>query len=301
MKKIHSTILALLCVTALAAQLRGNQQIETRSFPMSDIQTIKINFYTEVIIDAAAEEAYLEITTDGNLFDKIEKSNQDGILQLDQLEWIKPSIRGLVKIGAPNLEVVEQGTHEITVVKGLNRDTFRAFAKVGTIRLEGNVIDLRLMAEVGNIDATKVKTSKASVNVWGGGKAEIGTVNTLYADISNDGQLICASLPKDLKKKLRSGGQLKAKDEVAQLKNPSAKYIQFKIKNNSNHRYDFVVSGPKPEGGRFGYGFPLRAGQSRAETWTVGTKVYKTNSLGIRKLLVTIKAEDEGTTVPLFD
>lgn len=38
----------------------------------------------------------------------------------------------------------------------------------------------------------------------------------------------------------------------------------------------------------------------RKENWTVGTKIYKTNSLGIRNLLVTIKKEDADTTVELF-
>ncbi len=59
--------------------------------------------------------------------------------------------------------------------------------------------------------------------------------------------------------------------------------------------------GPKKNGGRFSYGFPMMPGFSKKERWTTGTKVYKVNKIGIRKLLVTIKSEDEGKTVKLFN
>jgi len=39
---------------------------------------------------------------------------------------------------------------------------------------------------------------------------------------------------------------------------------------------------------------------TKKERWSVGSKIYKKNRWGIRKLLVTITAEDEGTTVDLF-
>ena len=39
---------------------------------------------------------------------------------------------------------------------------------------------------------------------------------------------------------------------------------------------------------------------TRKENWTIGTKTYKVNGLGLRKLLVIIKKEDANTTVKLF-
>ena len=45
----------------------------------------------------------------------------------------------------------------------------------------------------------------------------------------------------------------------------------------------------------------MMPGISKKERWTVGTKVYKVNKIGLRKLLVKIKAEDAGKTVKLFD
>ena len=69
----------------------------------------------------------------------------------------------------------------------------------------------------------------------------------------------------------------------------------------SESRTHFVVKGPKVDGSYFGYGFPMMPGATKKERWTVGTKVYRINRLGLRKLLVEIKAEDEGQVVKLFD
>ncbi|MDT0557469.1 hypothetical protein RM697_02340 [Ichthyenterobacterium sp. W332] len=77
-------------------------------------------------------------------------------------------------------------------------------------------------------------------------------------------------------------------------------WINFKIKNNSKNRNHFVVKGPKAEGSKFGYGFPMMPYEKRKEKWSVGTKIYKENKLGFRKLLVTITANDEGKVVNLF-
>lgn len=82
--------------------------------------------------------------------------------------------------------------------------------------------------------------------------------------------------------------------------NDKPKFINFKIKNNSFNRNHFVVIGPKPNGRKFSYGFPMMPQAKRKEYWTTGTKVYKVNKLGFRKLLITIKPEDENKVVRLF-
>lgn len=84
------------------------------------------------------------------------------------------------------------------------------------------------------------------------------------------------------------------------VNNEKPEFINFKIKNNSANRNHFYVVGPKPNGKKFSYGFPMMPFAKRKEYWTTGTKVYKVNRLGFRKLLITIKAEDENEIVKLF-
>ena len=97
------------------------------------------------------------------------------------------------------------------------------------------------------------------------------------------------------------GERLNAVARVNKAEFIKAKFIDIGIKNNSWNRRHFVVIGPKKDGSSFSYGFSLMPGSVKKERWTVGTKVYRKNSVGVKKLLVTIKAADEEKTVNLFD
>lgn len=87
---------------------------------------------------------------------------------------------------------------------------------------------------------------------------------------------------------------------IERRKNSNVKFINLKIKNNSGNRYDFYVIGPKPNCSKFSYGFLMMPYAKRNEHWTVGTKIFKINRLGLRSLLVEIYANDENTVVQLF-
>ena len=89
--------------------------------------------------------------------------------------------------------------------------------------------------------------------------------------------------------------------EARKLKKPEARFIQFKVKNNSKNRINCYVVGPKPDGSKFSYGFPMRAGQVREKDWSVGSKVFRVTAIGTRKLLREITAEDEGQVVNLYE
>ena len=51
--------------------------------------------------------------------------------------------------------------------------------------------------------------------------------------------------------------------------NEQVKWINFVIKNNSENRNHFVVKGPKSDGSKFGYGFPMMPNEERKEFWQV--------------------------------
>ena len=64
----------------------------------------------------------MTITTDSNLFDKIDTEVLEGKLHLDQLKWIQASQKINIKIGAPNLRRVETGTHETLQIINIDSD-----------------------------------------------------------------------------------------------------------------------------------------------------------------------------------
>lgn len=298
MKKF--TVLLMLVGMTSMAQIKGNGTIETRQFEVNDVEYIKINLYAKVTIDQSAEEG-MSITTDTNLFDLITTTVDEGILDLDQKEWISASQPIIINIGAPSLYRIETGTHDITKIINVNNELLRINAPIGNIKIEGKTKELRIGSELAKIDASQLVAENAFVNLWSYGTVKVNVDNMLWAEVSNDGKLIYTNTPEELKIKKRKGGQVLSVADVKTIKKSKTEYIDFKIKNNSSNRNDFFVVGPKPDGSKFSYGFPMMPYSKRHENWTVGTKVYKVNSLGFKKLLITITKENENQIVDLFN
>lgn len=297
MKKLY--ILLLIIGFSANAQVNGNKNIITRTFPLENIQKIKINFYAKITIDQSAKEG-MTITTDENVMDLIDKEVVGNTLHLGQIKWIEPS-QATIVIGAPNIRHVETGTHDVTKIINVDNDYLQLTAPIGTIILEGKTKELRIGAELAKIDASKLVAENAFVNIWSWGTAKVNVINTLDAEVSNSGKLLYVNAPKKIKRKTKKEGQVISLANKNTIKNPDAEWIHFKIKNNSWKRNQFYVVGPKKDGSKFSYGFPMMPFAARKENWTVGTKIYKVNSLGFRKLLVTITKEDEDETVKLFN
>lgn len=263
------------------------------------MHTIKVNIYADIIIDNSADAA-LTITADENIIDYVDTEIVDGVINLSQLKWIESNTRMIIKIGAPDLKRLVHDTHDTTKIINLNNESLRVNANIGKVFIDGKTDELRLGAESGKIDALKTKANKVYVNLWDSGIIKINPIEYLWAKVSNDGKLLYQQLPVENDISTKSGGIAININEY-KPSNKKLQYITFKIKNNSSNRNNFVVKGPRNDGGKFGYGFPMMPNANRKENWPIGTKIYKENKLGMRKLLVTIKAEDEGTIVNLFD
>ncbi|WP_298420683.1 DUF2807 domain-containing protein [uncultured Kordia sp.] len=291
-------ILLLLIGYTATAQKKGNKKIVTRTFSLENIQKININFYAKVTIDQSVKEG-ITITTDENLMDLIDKEVVGNTLYLGQIEWIQPS-KAIITIGAPNIRHIETGTHDVTKIINIDNDYLQLTSPVGTIILEGKTKELRIGSELAKIDASKLVSENAFVNIWSWGNAKVNVINTLNAEVSNSGKLIYVNSPKKIKQKTKKDGQILSLAEKKAIKNTDTEWIKFKIENNNFNRNNFFVVGPKKDGTKFSYGFPMMPNALRKENWTVGTKIYKVNSLGFRKLLVTITKENAGKVVKLF-
>ncbi|KOY51564.1 head GIN domain-containing protein [Polaribacter dokdonensis] len=292
MKKL--LILLILTSSTLIAQVKGNKTIETKTYNITNLKELKVNLYAKITVDQSLSES-MQISADSNLFDKIDTEIVDGKLNLNQLEWIQPSQKIVIKIGAPKLERLETGTHETLYLNNVNADYLNIMALVGKVIASGKVKQFNVGVELGEVDASKLISEKVRANIWGRGKAIVYAKDEIYSIVKNDGRLVLANTPKSLK-----GDTKKAIAKTKKSMSKNLTWISFKIKNNSWNRNNFVVVGPKKDGSSFSYGFPMMPGLTRKEKWSVGTKVYKVNRIGLRKLLVEIKADDKDKTVKLF-
>ena len=294
MKKIWIIVLMLLC-TKNIAQVKGNKDITETYFATESITDIEVSIYGDITIDAALKNGIF-ITADNNLLDLIDTEVVDGKLRLDQKKWIQPSQRMKITIGAPEIKRIQLETNDQVNVININSKRINTMALNGTILLEGMAETLSIGAENGIVDARSLNTKEVIVNIWGMGKAQFDTAELLDAKLSDEAELQYNTKPARIK-----GNISKAMANSETRKNVEVRYIDFKIRNNSKNRHNFYVVGPKPDGRKFSYGFPMMPGAVRKENWTTGTKVFKVSGLGIKKLLITIDEEAENNTVDLFD
>jgi len=278
MKKIANFLIALLATLSLSAQINGNKNIVTETFPLDKIKTLEINLTADIIVDMQGKNE-VSITTDSNIIPYIARKAKGKKLNLNQKEWISASEQIKVVIGAPALEKIISDAHSNTVVKNLEVEEFKAVANVGKLKLIGKVQELQLRNHVGEIDASNLIAQNAEIRITSWGK-----VTAQPKVFSGD----------------YNKNNAKSNENTFAKENSEIRFINFKIENNSFNRNQYVVVGPKPDGSTFSYGFPMNPGQVRKKYWTNGTKVYKTNWWGVRKLVLTIKAEDEGKTVKIY-
>lgn len=293
------SLVLTLSVFVASAQVKGNKNIITKTFSIDQINRIDIHLYADVVVDCAAKEL-LTVTADENLMDLIGVSADHGRLILDQVKWLKPSQDIQIRIGAPNLQQIQQSTHERVLVKNIKVPSFRAMALVGEIVLQGEAEELSASGEVGIVNAEDFAAEEVRVNLWGWGTIKLNSPS-LIEGIVKDGGIVLHK-GENTKVKVRKSGDGKVLNPTQQvaLSDPSAEFIDIKIKNNSPNRIQAYVVGPKPDGRKFSYGFPINPGQVKQEKWSVGTKVYRVSKVGIKKKLVEITKADEGQIVPLY-
>ncbi|MEM9547107.1 MAG: DUF2807 domain-containing protein [Bacteroidota bacterium] len=284
------TIMIVLIAVSVSAQVIGNKEVITKNYELGEIYKVDVQMYAKVIIDME-REAGITITGESNIIDLIRRKEKRGRLLLDQKKWIEPTQEIIIEIGAPGLREVEMGTHDRTIVKNITGNLFKVDAPIGEVILEGAVEELRIKSKMGIVDASKLITENADVRIKQDGKAIVNASLRVDCDLSEEATF---------RNVHPSAGESGCANQEGPVK-IDTRYINLKIKNNSSRRNHFVVVGPKPDGRKFSYGFPMMPQQTKEERWTVGTKIYKENSIGIRTLLVTLTESDENEVVELFE
>lgn len=283
----------LLFSIQIQAQIKGNGNVVTQSFPIEALERLEINLTARINISFKGDNQ-ITITTDENLIDHIDFSIRDGFMNLQQKEWIEPSNNIRVTIGAATLRQLTHDAHSKTTLQDMNSSGFDLKANIGTIKLQGTVDHLTLKAKSAKVEAIDFEASHADVSIYGWGSVFINVKDTLTTSIDKKGQLKVLGNPKVLQ-----GDAATALRRATSQMNPDARYINLKIKNNSWGRKTFVVVGPKKDGTSFSYGFSLFPGQTKSERWTIGSEVFIVKDQK-RTLVATVEARDENQLVKLF-
>jgi len=260
----------------------------SKSISINDIEHIDIEMYADIIIDC--KKRGIQVKAESNIIDLININITDGQLTIDQKKWIQPSEAIEILIGAPDLESVHQGTHDQATILNVQSDTLILEAELGQLNVFGQTDYLEVSSDHGIVKADGLVTKNARLKIRDDGKIIANVLDEAFCRINPDGQLTFTNRPS-----ICEGCDPFTPKEIV-----DTKWIDLKIKNNTWGRKHLEVVGPKPNGRKFGYGFPMMPGQVKKERWTVGTKIYRKSAIGKRVLLVTLTAENENTTVKLF-
>ncbi|MBX2845001.1 MAG: DUF2807 domain-containing protein [Saprospiraceae bacterium] len=285
--------------TLVSGQIRGNGELTTKRFALGEVQELLININATIEIDAAANDNYIEITTDENLIEYLVPENDNGKVELSQKEWVKPK-RGLsYVIGSTDLQVLKNDSWADVRVDDLSQEYFRYQSLVGGEAVfTGQVNEFRLALEGGNINASELIAQNAFVNIWDDAQALITVVQELHSEVSHGGRLMYTQEPAKVNKKTKAGGQVYHQAEHdTKGKKEEVEFITFKIKSKGTEIIQAYVKGPNGRGGTFSYGLPIRPFTPKKETWSVGTKLYSVNKMGIKTLIYTVKKEDAGKVI----
>ncbi|MDF1698076.1 MAG: DUF2807 domain-containing protein [Saprospiraceae bacterium] len=275
------------------AQINGNGQVITKTFELQKIFVLEVQMYAKIKVDMDASPG-ITITAESNLFDFINRNVHKGRLILDQKKWIEPTREINITIGAPGLREIEMGSHDVVRAINVKGDLFKVDAPIGTVILEGKVNEIRVKTKKGKVDASNLMSNTASIRIKKDGEVIVNSISIVDCAIDDDGRVTNVN-PNAVLNECQKGIVNSQKEVI------DTRFIDIKIKNNSLGRKHFVVVGPKPNGRKFSYGFALLPYQSKKERWTIGTKVYRENSIGQRELLVELTEYDEGETVNLFE
>lgn len=297
MRQLIIILLTQLLPILSFAQINGNGKMATTTMAVDNLTEIDIQFNADIVLDYSAEET-MTITADANVMDDIGRSYVNGKLTLDQIKWIEPSRNPKITIGTPSLKKIYQGTHSTTNIVNVNSEKIWINGNVGKVKVSGLCEEVRVRVSGTDVDLENTKINYADITINGRATVTLNEVNQLDTDLDRNANIVLLKEPG----KYIGNSQQEVKGRKPEyVANPNLKYISFKIKNNSWTRKHFVVVGPKKSGNTFSYGFPMMPGSTKTENWSVGTKIYKEGKLGSRDLLVTIKAEDEGKVVKLFE
>ena len=296
-RTFYTFILAFIFFSGTAlAQINGDKNIQSKTFDYSEIQTFELLIPAQVTIDCSQDET-MTITTDENIFEYLDIKQTGKKISINQAQWIEASQLKITFGSTALTKLITSGYGNYTV-DNVYAETFTVVNPVGIVSLNGKADALIIKTKTGKTDAKQLSVDNADVTITSDGEVTVNASEKVISNITEEGIITYVSEPKVME--TNNTGEIKSFSEIEReevLEKPV--YIELKVQNNTASRKHFYIKGPK--NGRFSYGFPMNPDQKRTKNVPVGTKIYQVNKAGMKTLLVTIEAEDEGKTVKLFE
>lgn len=273
--------------------INGNGKVVKKQLALESFHAVSVETYFNTDI-SCGKMPMAEITIDENLMEHLIIEVKDGVLSIDVDEWIEAT-QSQIKLQMPFLTEFSQSGWGKVNISHMKSANFKLKTRTGTIKVQGKALKTSVWSGSGSIDLSELETQVMEVDKNGNGALRIQVSDTLK--IKGDaGEVVYQGNPTIIHQ--NEGVEALSADEASKNKETIV-YVNFKVKNNTNSKKDFIIKGPR--GASFGYGFPMQPRTTRSKRVPVGTKIWLQHPNGIRgKLLLEVSADDEGKTINLF-
>lgn len=279
--------------TAIAdEEIRGNKKITETKKVLDTFHKIDIDIFGSITVVCGAMPM-VTITTDENIQPYIFTSVSGNTFKITSEGWIEPSKMNIT-IQLPFITDFTISNWGNVTILNIASEKLYVHAPTGNIKLTGKAKNLTIENGTGNVDAEELEAENVFVLKKGWGNVSVWA-NTSLEVKGNYGLVNYKGEPQLIGE---LGQETPNAQRIEMSKNEQIQYVKVTFKNNSSTRQNFIINGPQK--GNFSYGFPMNAYATRIEDCPVGSKIYS-ETLGIKgKLLIEVKAEDNGKTLELF-
>lgn len=281
-------------LTAHGGPIKGSGQITTQTRKITGYQEIVVNYGVILEIDGSSSTP-LTVMIDDNLQSNLITRVENGVLYIDQKEWIEPSSKVVIQVGKTDLRKIVSDAHATTVLSDFTGAMFTVEAKVGSVSVSGKTSELIVNNNVAQVNTLNLIADKVTVVHTGWGNTKINATSSLDILATGSGDIVYQGNPAEFKSQIGKDVSIypfeRAQEKEALL-SPIDK-VNISLVNNSLRRIQTEVRGPA--GQRFGYGIPFNPGQVRKENWPVGTQLLLND-----RVIYEVKAGDDAEKQRLF-
>lgn len=298
MKLVVLTFWTLMGALAFDKPIRGNKTQTTQTRTPGSFDAIAIHFPAKVTVTTKLMPK-LAITTDTNLLNRIDTKIVGGTLRISARGWLKPSQTPEIQIHLPYLSRMEThgyGEYELRDIRG---ERLEIHNTVGDMVIHGQVEELVVTVNTGQVDAVDLETKRASIQLNSWGQVSTHVTDYLAATFEGSGTLLFKGDPeKTVLDPEGKGRFISLQDSEIQEKKDAVPHVSVRMFNNRMRLTRLLIEGPA--GSRFSYGLSMGPLFQKRETYPIGTNIFLVKRGKENLLLHQIRVEDQNTVVSLF-
>jgi hypothetical protein len=189
--------------------IEGDGSIKSEDRPIAE--------FTRIVVAGAYQikwtggNSTLNITADQNLLPLIKTSVNNGTLQIDSKDNLRPTKTITITLSSASLaEVRLTGANSFKASQITGTDLKLECTGASNITVDGSVTNLRAnLTGASKLNAKSLKTQTATLSLLGASNADVTVTDSLKASVTGAGSLTYSGNPKSVEKNVTGAGSIR--------------------------------------------------------------------------------------------